>query len=211
MAKSLVLLGYLQYAPGQRKYRLAARVLGLGYAAMGRSDAQRVVRAKMQSFAEQHDVDVTLSAHDGLSMIVLESCASALPSNEHRANVGTRICLGSSPIGWALLAALPAIERYDLLDNVQQHMQRKRLRLLRRSCEAIAQAQERGFCTSLGEGDDEFAIVAAPLTIAGHAPLVLACSGPSNRVTRARMERELGPRLAAIAMELRQNSLAGSA
>lgn len=211
MAKSLATLGYLQYAPDQRKYRLAARVLGLGYATVARSDAQRMVRAKMQSFAEQYGMDVTLWAHDGLSMIVLEICSSTLASNALRLHVGARICLGSSPVGWALLAALPAVERYDLLDNVQRRMQRERLRLLRGSCTAIAQAQERGFCTSLGEGDGELGIVAAPLSIAGHAPLVLACSGSSSQMRRTRMEHELGPRLVAIAMELRQESLAGPA
>ena len=206
MARSLAALGYLQYAPDQRKYRLAARVLGLGYAALAPSDAQRMVRAPMQWFADQYDVDVTLWARDGLSMIVLESCASALASNALPPHVGARVCLGSSPIGWALLAALPAADRHDLLDEVQRRMHRERWPPPRSSCEAIAHAQERGYCTALGEGSGELEFVATPLSIAGHPPLVLACSGSTSQLTRARVDRNLGPRLVAMAMDLRQES-----
>src|SRR5947199_2020288 len=115
MAQSLTALGYLHYAPDQRRYRLAASVLALGYAAIAHSDVQRLARAKMQAFAEQHKVHLTLSTRDRLDMIVLESCSSAQAPISLDLHVGARMGLGSSPMGWALLAALPGLERYYLL------------------------------------------------------------------------------------------------
>lgn len=204
IARSLMLLGYLHYEPAERKYRLAAPVLALGYAAIANSDVQRAARARMRAFADQHKVLVNLSSRDRLDLIVLESCSSLqapLPLNLH---VGARVGIASSPMGWALLAALPEMERYYLMENVERRMPREWRRLRRRSSEAIAQVYEKGFCTSLGKWDQAVGVVAVPLPIEGHAPLVLACVGSSVQMARPRVERELGPRLVAMATAIQQ-------
>ncbi len=204
MAHTLTALGYLHHAEDSRKYRLAAPVLGLGYAAIAHSHVQRLARAKMQAFAEQHKVHLVLSTRDRLDMIVLEICRSALAPVPLDLHVGARIGLGTSPIGWALLAGLPEVERYYLLGNIQRRMPREWPRLRRRSSEAIAQVHDRGFCSSLGEWASELGIIAVPMLIDGNAPLVLACVGASAQMSRARVERELGPRLVGIAGLLQQ-------
>lgn len=204
MAQTLVALGYLHHSPEQRKYRLAAPVLALGYGAIANSEVQRLVRTKMQIFAEEHKVHMNLSTRDRLDLIVLECCSSRQAAIALDLHVGVRIGLASSPIGWALLAALPELERYYLLGNVERRMAREWPRLRRRSAEAIAQVFRLGFCTSLGEWDPDLGIVAVPLMIAGHAPLVLACVGSTAQMTRARVERELGPRLLGMAVELQE-------
>jgi DNA-binding IclR family transcriptional regulator len=99
---------------------------------------------------------------------------------------------------------LPELERYYLLDNVERRMPREWPRLRHRTFQAIAQVHDLGFCTSLGELDHDLGILAAPLLIDGHAPLVLACLGSTSRMTRPRVERDLGPRLLAMAMAIRQ-------
>jgi DNA-binding IclR family transcriptional regulator len=73
--------------------------------------------------------------------------------------------------------------------------------------EGISQVHETGFCMSLGEWEPELAIVAAPLTIPDHTPFVLACIGRSARMGRARVQRELGPRLVAAALALQEQAL----
>ena len=199
IAQSLVVLGYLQHSPQLRRYRLAAPVLALGYGALANSDVQRTARAHMASFADQHKVHVSLSSRDRLDVVVLESCRglqSALVLNLH---VGVRLSMVSSPIGWALLAALPELERYYLLEHVERRQPREWPHLRRRSCEGISQVQQNGFCSSPDESGRELTIVAAPLRVPGHAPLVLACVGASAQATRTRVQRELGPRLVALA------------
>jgi DNA-binding IclR family transcriptional regulator len=207
IAQSLALLGYLHHEPGERKYRLAPSVLGLGYAAIANSDVQRAARARMQAFADRYKVHVNLSSRDRLDLIVLESRISSQATLSLDLHVGARVGIASSPMGWALLAALPELERFYLMENVERRMPREWPRLRRRSGEAIAQVHEKGFCASLGEWSQDLGIVAAPLLIEDHAPLVLGCVGASAQMTRQRVERELGPRLLAMANEIRQSGV----
>ncbi|MES2999515.1 MAG: helix-turn-helix domain-containing protein [Pseudomonadota bacterium] len=204
IAQSLVQLGYLHYESGERKYRLAVSVLALGYGAIANSDVQRAARVHMQAFANEHKVHVSLSARDRLDLIVLESCSSPQALVSLNVHVGARVGMASSPMGWALLAALPELERYYLMENVERRMPREWPRLRRRSSEAIAQVYQMGFCSSLGEWDHALGIVAAPLVSEGQAPLALACVGASSQMTRQRVERELGPKMLALATAIQQ-------
>lgn len=209
IAQTLVLLGYLGYEPAERKYRLAPAVLALGYAAIANSNVQRWARVHMKAFADQHKVHVNLSTRDRLDLIVLESCSSPQSPLALNLHVGSRMGIAASPMGWAFLAALPEIERYYLLENVERRMPREWPRLRRRLSQGVAQVHDKGFCTSIGEWDHELAIVAAPLLIDGYAPLVLACVGLSAQLTRPRVERELGPRLVGMTSALQQSGFAG--
>ena len=202
IAQSLVQLGYLHYVPEERKYRLAASVLSLGYAASANSHVQRAARKHMEAFALEHKVHVNLSSRDRLDLIVLESSSPDDARLSLSLHVGSRVGIASSPMGWALLAALPELERYYLMENVERRMPREWPRLRRRSSEAIAQVFTTGFCTSLGEWEPDLGIVAVPVLIEGHTPLVLACVGTSARLTRPRVERELGPQLLATAAKI---------
>jgi DNA-binding IclR family transcriptional regulator len=199
LAQSLVMLGYLHHDAQGRRYRLSAAVLALGYAAIAQSDVQRMARLYMQAFAEQHKVHVMLSTRDRLDLIILEHSAGAGTQIALNLRVGVRMGIASSPLGWALLAALPDLERYYLLSSVERRMPREWPRLRRRSSEGISQTLQLGYCTSLGEWERELGIVAVPLVVPGHAPLALACVGSSSQMTRSRVERELGPRLMGIA------------
>ena len=120
MLRSLVSLGYLRYSPEQRKYRLAAPVLSLGYAAIAHSNVQLLARLEMQSFANASETYVVLGTRDRLDVIVLETCASKPASLDLKLHAGTRLRIASSPMGWALLAALPELERFYLLGNVER-------------------------------------------------------------------------------------------
>jgi DNA-binding IclR family transcriptional regulator len=203
-----VLSGYLHHAPAERKYRLAASVLALGYGAIANSVVQRSARAHMQAFAEQHNVHVNLSSRDRLDLIVLESCSSAESPLSLNLHVGVRVGIAASPMGWALLAALPELERHYLLESIERRMPREWRRLRRRFSEAVAQVHEMGFCMLLGDWDDDLGIVAAPLLIEHYAPLALACIGPTSQMTRSRVERHFGPRLLAMARAIQQAGIA---
>jgi DNA-binding IclR family transcriptional regulator len=209
LAQSLVALGYLHHAPAERKYRLAAAVLALGYAAIANSEVQRVARAQMLAFAALHKVHVSLSSRDRLDLIVLESCSSPDGPMALNLHIGSRAGLASSPMGWALLAALPDLERQVLLDSAERRAPREWPRLRRRLSEALAQVRDRGYCSSVGDWDRDLGVVAAPVLIEGHVPQVLACVGASVQLSRARIERELGPRLLAMSRTLQQTGRSG--
>ncbi len=208
MARTLVALGYLHHARHERKYRLTPAVLALGYGAITSSGVQRTARTHMIALADKYKMHVILCSRDRLDLVVLESCSGAASPLALSLHVGARVGIASSPMGWALLAALPELERYYLMENVERRMPRDWLRVRRRSSQAIAQVHQLGFCTSLGEWDHQLGIVAAPLLVEGQAPLALTCVGSSSQMTRARVERELGPRLLAAASSITQDMAA---
>lgn len=181
IAQSLVLLGHLRHEPAGRKYRLAASVLALGYAAIANSDVRRAARGRMQAYADRHRVHVHLSARERLDLIVLESCSGEAAPLSLSLHVGARVGIASSPMGWALLASLPELERFYLMENLERRLPREWPRLRRRCTEGLAQVFEKGFCTSLGERDEDLGIAAAPLLIEDHAPSVLVCVGAAPR------------------------------
>ena len=195
IVQSLVLLGYLHYRPTVRKYRLAASVLSLGYGAVTSPGVQQVARSYMDAFARDHKVDVCLCARDRLDMVVVETSRGADAAFGIDLRFGVRMGVASSASGWALLASLPQPERSYLLDSVERRAPRDWRRLRNRSFEAIQQVNELGFCAAAAEAVSS---VAAPLFVDAQGPLVLACHGISSRMSRTRMERELGPRLLAM-------------
>lgn len=202
IAQSLVILGYLHYHADERKYRLAASVLALGYAAIANSELQRAARGHLQELADTQRVHVNLSSRDRLDLVVLESCSGAQAPLALNLHVGARVGIASSPMGWALLAALPELERYYLMENVERRMPGEWPRLRRRLVKALGEVYETGYCTSVGEWDRDLGIIAAPVVVEGHAPFVIACVGSSGQITRARIQRELGPRLLAVARSI---------
>jgi DNA-binding IclR family transcriptional regulator len=205
LTQSLVTLGYLLHAPAERKFRLATSVLALGYAAYANSEVQQLARKQMREFAAAQCANVILSSRYRLELIVLESCnnpKSVLSLNLH---IGARVGLASSPMGWALLASLPETERYYLLSNVERRMPREWPRLRRRCSEAIGQVLNKGYCNSPSDWDPNLGVVAVPVLITGQEPRVLAGVAPISQFQRARVEREIGPRLLAMARDLQQS------
>jgi len=204
LAHALVQLRYLHYSPVLRKHRLAAAVLALGYGAIANSAVQRVARVHMQAYAEQYRLQVTLSARDGLDLMVLESCVPREVPPTLTLTTDVRVGIASSPLGCALLAVLPELERFDLLEHVQRRFPGDWAPLRRRAGEGIAQVQQSGWCASLGDRDQDRAMVAAPLLVPGYGPLIVACIGVSTRMGRPRVERELAPRLVGMAGAIQQ-------
>lgn len=207
IAQSLVLLGYLHYSVQERKYRLAAPVLALGYAAIANSELQRAARTYLQDLANSQRVNVNLSSRDRLDLVVLESCSGPQAPLPLNLQLGARVGIASSPMGWALLAALPEIERFYLIESVERRMPAEWPRLRRRLGKALGEVYEEGYCTSIGEWDRELGVIAAPVVVGGHAPFVVACVVFKAQLTRARIQRELGPRLLAVVRGLQEVGL----
>ena len=203
LLKSLLALDFVHYHPQLKKYRLTAKVLKLGYAAIAHSELQNLALPRMQDLADETQTQVVLGSRDRLDVVLIETCNSRKLSERGRhlkfgISVGTRLPIAESPLGWALLAALPELERRYLSLKIETRDRLEWSRIRTRLTKAQVQVQEKGFCASLGEIDPDIAAIAMPLTISGHAPMVLACIGSSARMTNSRMEREFGPRLKQI-------------
>lgn len=204
LTQTLVQLGLVVHDPVRRRYRLAGAVLALGYGAIVNAEVQRAARRAMRDYAQQHRVQVLLGSRDRLDVIVMESASHSASPLPLAMDVGVRMGIATSVMGWALLAALPELERYYLLEGVQRRMPREWHRIRRRCGEAMAQVFQSGWCVTPADTDPEVVMVAAPLHVDGQAPMVMACLGPSGQLTRSRVEREAGPRLLALVTQIQR-------
>ncbi|MBT2336645.1 helix-turn-helix domain-containing protein [Variovorax paradoxus] len=205
LCQALLQLGYLCLGATGPKYRLTAAVLGLGYATYSTAAVRKVARTYMQTYADECSLHVMLAARQDLTLRQLENCSTLAAPQTSTMLLGGSMELASTPAGWAFLAALPERDRVNLIEHVASVQPREWSRMRRRSYEGIAQVQQYGWCASPMESGNEI-MIAAPLPLPDGTPMVLASVGLSSRVTRARVERELAPRLLAMSGGILQAS-----
>jgi DNA-binding IclR family transcriptional regulator len=203
--KTLTALGYLNYSTQRRKYQLAAAVLSLGYAATAHSDIQRLVRGEMVKFANANNISVVLGMRDRLDLVVLDNCPWDGGKRHNSLSIGSRMSLVSSQLGFTLLAALPSLERTYLLENIERRMPDEWAGGESQLSDAIQQIRAQGFYRAQSLVEPDLSIVCAPLTFPDRAPFVLACFGSLVSMSKARVSRELGPKLASLANQLKQS------
>lgn len=201
LARALAACGYLHHDADTRRYRLTASVMALGYGAGIDPGIRQDARLPMADLARKNNVHVMLCGRERLDLLVVDAC-NAPGSAPPCLHVGSRVGITSSPMGWALLAVLPEPERHYLMENIEQRAPRDWMQQRRHMGEAIAQVREMGWCKSVAVAGEAMTMIAAPLRPPGQPPLVLACIGPGAGMARARVERELGPRLAATAASI---------
>lgn len=204
LLKSLVSLGYLHHDAQRRQYRLAAAVLGLGYAASSHSDVQRVVRKAGADFAGEHNMTVLLAMRDRLDLVVLDSYFGAESHRCRGLYVGTRVEIAGSPLGYTLLAASPVLERSYLLENIARRTPEAWPELEAQMSESLRQISTWGFCYSLSQVESGMALLSVPLSFTGRGLFVLACLGSPGHMSKTRVIRELGPKLVALANQLQR-------
>lgn len=199
LARALAACGYLHHDTGRRQFRLTASVMTLGYGAAVNSEVRKAARLPMAAFARQNDLHVMLCGRERLDLIVLDHCESPHRPLSLSLDLGVRLGIATSPVGWTLLAVLPDIERQYLMESLEHRATRDWVQQRRRANEAIAQVRERGWCSASPTRDESLTVVATPLKVTAQSPMVLACVGESKTLGRARIDREVGPRLAALA------------
>ena len=84
--------------------------------------------------------------------------------------------------GLGIAGRAAGAERFYLLGNIERKTGREWPNLRRRISEGISQVHNVGYCMSLGEWEPDLTILAVPLVVQDHTPLVLACIGRSARL-----------------------------
>ncbi len=198
LTHTLTRLGYLEYLPRLSKYRLGLGVLALGHANIGGAALHTAAHAQMQQLASDTDVSVALGGRDRLSMIYLDVCRGQ-QSAAFSLDVGARIPLYLSAMGFAYLWAIPEGARDFLLDAI-----RKRVgadwKLFSKRLDACFKALEKhGFCIADGFYERSICGVGVPLSLQGGAQVyAITCSAPSFQVPAAQLQEAIGPRLVAM-------------
>ena len=115
---TLMRKGLLTFSPLNKKLSLGVPVLGLGYAVIASQHIAEIAKPYMQAIADRFRGAVSLGAPDGLSMIYLQRCEGSsiiLVNNQ----VGSRVPVGYSAMGWAYLASLAPEKREELLSQIR--------------------------------------------------------------------------------------------
>lgn len=200
---TLTKLGYLQRDERLQAYRLDPRVLAFGFAALADLGVREIAHPLMEKLARDSGLSCGLGIRDRLSVMYLDVVDGG-QAITLRVTVGSRLPLGTSAMGRALLCGLPEGERDHLVALMLEREAdaAKREEFLRGIERARADVARTGFCTAIGEWQVDVAGVGVPLITPAGA-FALNLGGPLYRVDRRRLTEEFAPRLVEIARHVR--------
>ena len=141
---------------------------------------------------------MALGSRDRLSMIYVGHCRSS-EAITVRLDLGSRIPIATTAMGRAYLAALPDAERTSLLDPMAERLGERWPAVQRSIDEGIEDVRTRGFTVSVGDWQPDVNAVGAALVAAdGSGVFAFNCGAPAYRISRERLEADIGPRLVAM-------------
>lgn len=196
---TLTLMGYLQHHPHlgkYGKYELGNAVLTLAHPLLANLSVRQVARLPMKELADHARGWVSLGIRERLNMVYIETARSRGTRNV-KPDIGQTFPIVVSAMGRAYLAALPAREREETINQLQV----KAPELWNTYAARVEQGQqdyiERGFCLGRGDYDPDTHTVAVPLRRRGiHQVMVFNCAVRVENLAPGALEDDLGPRLA---------------
>lgn len=204
LTKTLAELGYLAYESRGAKYRLWGGVLKLAYPLLAEMGLRQIARPTMQDFADAVRGTVSLGIRYGQDMIYVETARST-ENLHHTPDIGSSIPLPRSAMGRALWSLLDDKSSFAL----RRQFEREAPDLWARFGAAVEQARrdcaERGFCVSRGDWVAQIHAAAVPLFVDPTTGFAFAinCGLPAYRLRPKQLEEEIGPRLVALAANVR--------
>lgn len=200
LTRTLATLGYLTYDPDRAKYRLGAGVLSLANPFLAEVRVHQVARPLMQEFAASVKANVSIGVLNGQDSVYIE-CVRTPETEAFTAEIGARLPLARSAIGFALLSMLSQAE----LTNLSAKLVNQRADAKAAIRSAVSHVNDKGFAVSHGDWAPHVHAVAVPLMhdAATGSYLAINCGVLSFRLRKGELEEELGPRLVALADGIR--------
>jgi DNA-binding IclR family transcriptional regulator len=204
LTHTLAELGYLVYDERLAKYRLAPRVLRMVRPLLAAMSFRQVARPMMQELAESVRGTVSIGLLDGVSMIYVETARSG-DVGPHVPDIGLRIPVAITAMGRAASAILPVADAAILEERIAADDANAWSALRDGYHAEIRRCKERGFCACVGEYMPSIHAVAAPLFYvpALKQSFSINCGIPAFRLLAGQLEAEIGPRIAALAENIR--------
>jgi DNA-binding IclR family transcriptional regulator len=193
---TLTQLGYLTHVERLSKYQLAPAALSLGYSALANMRIRQIARPFMQELANDTSATVALGTRDRLDVVYIEHCRSRT-APMLRLDLGSRIPLATTAMGRALIAALPEKERAWLTGHIARREGERWPRTRAGIERAVKDLATHGFVVSVGEWQHDIVAVGVPMRLPSEASASFAfnCGAPTFRLSRDRLENDVGPRL----------------
>jgi len=195
LAHTLAANGYLEYSEHNGQFYLGARVISLGFSALGALRVRQVARPFMRELAESCSASVGIGSRDRHTMLYVENAASA-PNQNFRLNIGSRVPLATSAMGRAYYCGLDEREREQLLSELSQRAGAD-FKQIKASLDAgLKSYAELGFCLSIGEWQSDVNAVGVPFRPADRTVVLgFNCCGPSFQLPERDLREKWGPRL----------------
>jgi IclR family transcriptional regulator, pca regulon regulatory protein len=178
-------MGYVERVPDTRNFRLALKVLDLGFNAIARSDLRTRARPILRGLTGEINEAASVAVIDGADVIYVERIQAGLTRLGVDIRIGSRVPVYSSAIGHAILAWLPLPMQISIL----QSQPRKQLTettqtdldaLLAR----LEQVRQRGYAVSDQETVSGLYVLAAPVLDIDGVPLAgLSIAAPAFQTT----------------------------
>lgn len=201
---TLMKTGHLFRDEGSGEYRLAAKVLHLGFGALaGVNIAERggEVMTALCSGPNPY-LTVALAERSGIRAIYL-SARRQRQAVSLSIDVGARLPLFYSGIGRAILAGMSDIERQEVLRMGIAEFPGQKERMEKSLRDTVADYETYGYCTSFGAWKPEINAIAAPIrSLDGTSVYGLNIGGPSFLVSPEELHEQYGYRLLQAVKEL---------
>lgn len=195
-------LGYLMRVPRMGKYQLAPSAITLGYAALANLGIRQVARPLMAKLAEELAAPIALGVLDRNRALYVD-IARGSSAFTVQLDVGARIPLAKTAMGWALIAAMDEDHRGRTYASLAERHPGEWPALRERVEAAIAQYPRKGFVSSPGTWRSDIHAVGVPLVTAdGSGIYAFNCGGPPHQFTPEKMNTVFGPAIVQLVRDI---------
>ena len=178
---TLVDIGYVDRVPDSRKFRLALKVLDLGFNAIARSDLRTRARPILRGLVGEINEAASIGVLDGAEVLYVERIQAGLTRLGVDVRIGSRVPAYSSAVGHAILAWLPKPDQISILES----QPRRKLTVTTETdldtlLKRLDQVKARGYAVSDQETVSGLYVLAAPVLDADGIPLAgLSVAAPA--------------------------------
>ena len=214
IVNTLLMLGYLEHGETKKNYRLAIKVVDLGFHAIGRRDMRDLVRPYLRSLVGEVSEAASFCVLDGPDVVYVERVHAGLARLGVDIRIGSRIPAYYTAIGHSILAYLPETEVNRILTM------RDRVKLTPKTTTSIAEIDRRlelvrqqGYAFSDQDTAPMLRVIAAPILDADDHPVAaLSVAAPSLHMSAEQfVVKAVEPLLRAAAEISQALSVSGSA
>lgn len=194
--------GYLDVDEARRRYRPGPAALLLGYAQMTNWNFAQLAKPYLQPLANYSHAVVGVGAPLDNSMVYV-GCQRGPADVDVQLDVGSRVPMDRSAIGWAYLYALDRSKRERVLVRLRQHRPDDWAKVERAMQRAFGEIETRGFCLAAGFWKPDISAVGVPLRIPNRGMyLGLNCGAPCFSLSTEDLVKDVGPRLVQAAKRI---------
>lgn len=178
---TLLYMGFLEEVPATKSFILGPRILNIGYAFLASKDIIEVSRADLERLRDATNVSAHLAIRDRTEVLYL-SCVQTRSGFLSNLNVGTRLPIYATPMGWLLLSELSAREIADLLTGHElEPLTELTPRDIPQLIQRVGEAAKNGYAISRGVVEPGGSTIAAPIMDhEGHVVAAIDISGPDT-------------------------------